>query len=91
LRRTDFPTKLSDQFEQELRDRVAQARASSFRRPNWPLIVVMLIFSDALFIASGAMGILMRETIRNYLFLAAIVPGLILIVLLHCGSLKIRS
>jgi hypothetical protein len=91
LKRSDVPTKLSDQFEQGLLDGVTHARASKFGRPNWPLIVAMLVFSDALFIASGAAGALMRDPIRNYLFIAALVPGLMVIGLLHCESLKLRT
>lgn len=91
LKRSDVPTKLSDQFEQGLLDGVAQARAGNFRRPNWPLIVAMLVFSDALFITSGAVGALMQDPIRNYLFIAALVPGLMVVALLHCDSLKLQS
>jgi len=91
LKRSDLRTRLSDRFEQGLRDGVAHARAGEFRRPNWHLIVAMLIFSDALFIVSGAMGALMLDTIRNYLFMAALVPGIIVIALLHCSRLKLRS
>jgi hypothetical protein len=91
LKRSDLRTKLSDRFEQGLRDGVALARAGKFRRPNWHMIVVMLVCSDSLFIASGAMGALMRDPIRNYLFIAALVPGSIVIVLLHCNQLKLRS
>ncbi len=91
LKRSDSDAKLSNQFEQELRSGVARARSGNFRRPNWPVIVATLIFSDALFIASGVMGALMQEPIRNYLFISALVPGLVVIVLLHCDALKLRA
>lgn len=91
LMQSDVPTKLSDQFEQGLLDGVAHARASNFRRPNWPWIVATLVFSDALFIASGVVGALMQDPIRNYLFIAALVPGLMVIGMLHCDSLKLQS
>jgi hypothetical protein len=51
----------------------------------------MLIFAGSLFIGSAAMGALMGDGVRNFLFIAALVPTLIVVALLYCDSLKLRS
>lgn len=90
LKRSDLPANLSTQFEKELREEVARARSGEFRRPNWPLIVKMLISSDALLIGSAVTGAVMGEPVRNFLFIASIFPGLMVVGLLYCNTLKLR-
>lgn len=91
LKRPNVATGLSERFERDLREGVARTRASHFRRPNWSLIVAMLIFSDALLVGSVAMEAVMGEAARNCLFLAAFVPGIFVVALLYCEGLKLRS
>jgi hypothetical protein len=91
LKRPDLATGLSDRFEEELRDGVARARAGELRRPNWRAITAMCISAGSLFIGSAAMGALVGDAVRNFLFIAALVPTLIVVALLHCDSLKLRS